>query len=572
MKTSPDIGLGRALRDGSEEALGALYDRHLPGIYDFLSRFLRDRSAAEDLAQMTFVRAWEARESLQEPGRVQGWLYTIANNLATNHVTRSRRTEPIDDQFDLAAPAPGPEDQAAAREMAELVWAAAASLEPRQYAVLDLYVRRDLPTGEIAEALKVAPAHAAVLVNRAKEALGNAVRYLLVARRRDHCERLAELVPAGATSLTPEQRASVDRHMRRCPECQGVAQKLTAPAELFGGLAPVPVPSSLKRDGRDFVLVAARRQGEDEARLLGLREWLHGGRPDPGVARRRVPRKTIALAVAGLALIALAVGGDALYLHRPVPVIAVPRAATDLSSPSPSASPGITPAAVTDVPPADPTAGGDGSASGADSPAAGGGPGSGASPGVPPAGPSNQPGKPAPTGAPKPPPTSAATPAPTSTPAPTTRPTPTATPTPTPTPVPTPPHPGPTRTPTPPPPPPPPFTVTHVTLGGPGVCIKTPAGYRCDFRVVVSYDNAAPGASIAGSLTALSAAPNHQRELRTSDFAVAATPGAGSATIPVSVVFSTVPCSGLSSATAAIQQPNHAGSAPVAFGVGCTPS
>jgi hypothetical protein len=38
------------------------------------------------------------------------------------------------------------------------------------------------------------------------------------------------------------------------------------------------------------------------------------------------------------------------------------------------------------------------------------------------------------------------------------------------------------------------------------------------------------------------------------------------------VVFSTVPCSGLSSATAAIQQPNHAGSAPVAFGVGCTPS
>src|SRR5207237_4418543 len=137
---------------------------------------------------------------------------------------------------------------------------AAASLEPRQYAVLDLAVRRELATGEIAEVLGVPPGHAAVLVSRAKEALGNAVRYLLVARRRDHCARLAELVPAGITSLTPEQRGSVDRHMRRCPECQGLARTLTAPAELFGGLLPLPVPSSLQRDGRDTVLVAARNQ------------------------------------------------------------------------------------------------------------------------------------------------------------------------------------------------------------------------------------------------------------------------------------------------------------------------
>src|SRR5438270_4427669 len=219
----PDTELGAALREGSEAALGALYDRHLPGIYDFLSRFLRDGSTAEDVAQLTFVRAWEARESLQDPARVRGWLFTIAHNLATNHVTRSRRTEPIDEQSALAAMAPGPEDQVTAREMAELVWAAAASLEPRQYAVLDLYVRRDLPTGEIAQALDVPAAHAAVIVNRAKEALGNAVRYLLVARRRDHCARLAELVPKGVSSLTREQRSSVDRHMRRCPECQGLA-------------------------------------------------------------------------------------------------------------------------------------------------------------------------------------------------------------------------------------------------------------------------------------------------------------------------------------------------------------
>src|SRR5207237_2216079 len=168
---------------------------------------------------------------------------------------------------------------------------AAASLEPRQYAVLDLAVRRELATGEIAEVLGVPAGHAAVLVNRAKEALGNAVRYLLVARRRDHCPRLAELVPAGITSLTPEQRGSVDRHMRRCPECQGVARKLTMPAELFGGLVAFPIPSSLQHERRDFVLVSSRRRSDGSpqpaaAAVSGRPGWRFGRLSWPKPSRR----------------------------------------------------------------------------------------------------------------------------------------------------------------------------------------------------------------------------------------------------------------------------------------------
>ncbi|MBJ7597522.1 MAG: sigma-70 family RNA polymerase sigma factor [Candidatus Dormibacteraeota bacterium] len=546
----------------------------MPGIYDFLSRFVRDSSIAEDLAQLTFVRAWEARESLQDPARVRGWLYTIAHNLATNHVTRSRRTEPIHEQFDLAAPAPGPEDQATSREMAELVWAAAASLEPRQYAVLDLYVRRDLPTGEIAQALDVPAAHAAVLVNRAKEALGNAVRYLLVARRRDHCVRLAELVPEGLSSLTPEQRSSVDRHMRRCPECQGLARTLTAPAELFGGLLPLPVPSSLQRDGRDYVLVAARNQRQDEARLLGPRKPYPAAGAGTGTGRRRPSRRMVVATLAGLALIALAVGSDVVYLHRPPPDISVSRPAADLSSPSPSSSPSDSPASVTYTPPAEATPAGDGS--GADSPAGGGGQGQRGSPERTPGGsrpPSRQHGTPAPGGSPQPPAAATPTARPTATLSSTPTPTPTPTATPPPTPTPTPQQPGPTRPPSPPPPPPPPppFTVTHVALGGPGACLKTPAGYRCDFTVLVTYHNAAPGSSISGSLTGAAASTGGRREVRTRDFTAGVAPGTGTASVPVSLFFSSVPCAPGSSASAAIGQPNGAGTGAVAFGQGCTP-
>jgi RNA polymerase sigma factor (sigma-70 family) len=467
--TTTDTHLGWALRDGDEAALRTLYDRHLPGLYDFLSRFLRDPSAAEDLAQLTFIRAWEGQETLREPTLVRGWLYTIAHNLASNHVTRSRRTEPIDDQFDLAAPAPGPEDQATAKELAELVWAAAASLEPRQYTVLDLHVRRDLPTGEIAQVLDVPAPHAAVLVNRAKEALGNAVRYLLVAHRRDHCARLAELVPEGLSSLSPEQRGSVDRHMRRCSECQGLARSLTDPAELFGWLLAAPVPDSVRHDRRDLLLVSARRLSEKEARLLGPRDWQAGGEDVPGVSRRRLPRKV--LVAGGIALLIVVVGADTLYLHRPGPAFSAPRAVANLTSPSPTATatPGGPPVTV------GPGTGVGGASAVSEESASQHPRRSAATPNVV-ATPRRQvgsPPSPAPTLAQTPTPTATPTPAstPRSTPSasptaiatPTPTPTPTATPTPTPTPTPTQ-TPTPTTTPPPATPRPVPFAVTHVAL------------------------------------------------------------------------------------------------------------
>jgi hypothetical protein len=88
--------------------------------------------------------------------------------------------------------------------------------------------------------------------------------------------------------------------------------------------------------------------------------------------------------------------------------------------------------------------------------------------------------------------------------------------------------------------------------------------------VVVAYHDAAPGSSIGGSLTAISASPGRAPEARTREFAVATTPGTGSATIAVSVFFSRVPCAASSSAEAAIQEPNGAGSAAAGFGQGCT--
>jgi RNA polymerase sigma factor (sigma-70 family) len=343
------------MQAGDATALGVLYDRHVAGIHDFLARFTRDPAAAEDLAQRTFLRAWERRATLRDRSRVRGWLYATAHHLALLHVERGPRTDSIDDGggAGIADAAPEPEREALSREAAELVWAAAASLETRQYAVLDLVVRRGLTTREVADVLGVAVAHAAVLVDRSREALANAVRYLLVARRREHCDGLAALVPAGLRVLTAQERSAVDHHLRRCERCRDLGERLTSPAELLGALLPLPLPAGLGDAGRHQLVASVRAMdpnaaGAGDRASWPPRRWPWDGRP------------AWAVAVALLLLLAVLGGGGVAVSRlrtsqperavRPVNAAATPSPAEPTATPSPSDSPSPSPSPVAVVP------------------------------------------------------------------------------------------------------------------------------------------------------------------------------------------------------------------------------
>ena len=301
----------RVVSTGDTDALGDLYQRHAPAIHDFLLRTTRDPALAEDLTQMTFLKAFERRAGLRDPSRVRSWLFSIASHTALDEQRQRHPADDIDQRLDLANPAPGPEDQLTSKEAAALVWSAAASLEPRQYAVLDLTVRQQLTTPEVAAVLGIDPGHAAVLVSRAKEALGNAVRYLLVARRRTHCPTLSAMVPAGVRELTPEQRTSVDHHMRHCVDCRTMASALTRPVEILGGIATIGLPRTLQpAPGTSLPptlhaqLTGARSLPGATARPAPHRQ------PMARIIRRGVTHKALAVA-AGVVLIAAA-GGLAL--------------------------------------------------------------------------------------------------------------------------------------------------------------------------------------------------------------------------------------------------------------------
>jgi RNA polymerase sigma-70 factor (ECF subfamily) len=85
-------GLGAGDPDASAEFVRRFERR----VFGLTSSILRDRGAAEEAAQETFVRAWRHAATFDERrGSVAAWLLTIARNVSINMLP-ARRPDPID--------------------------------------------------------------------------------------------------------------------------------------------------------------------------------------------------------------------------------------------------------------------------------------------------------------------------------------------------------------------------------------------------------------------------------------------------------------------------------------------
>ena len=88
-----DDELMERFQKGDEGAFTLLVRRHERPLINFIAQFIGDRDSAEDLAQETFIRIFQAAPRYKR-GRAQfnTWMYHIASNLCKNELrNRSRR-------------------------------------------------------------------------------------------------------------------------------------------------------------------------------------------------------------------------------------------------------------------------------------------------------------------------------------------------------------------------------------------------------------------------------------------------------------------------------------------------
>lgn len=146
--------LVRAAQAGDPEAIAALYDEHVDGLYAFVFyRVGRDPDLAEDVVQATFARALDQATAYDpDRGSFGSWLTTLSRNVIRDHLRAHRRTddvaarwERIDTSlaqlYDALEQAPLPGDILARAETRDLVHMTIAHLPgPYRVALTGKYV------------------------------------------------------------------------------------------------------------------------------------------------------------------------------------------------------------------------------------------------------------------------------------------------------------------------------------------------------------------------------------------------------------------------------------------------
>jgi RNA polymerase sigma factor (sigma-70 family) len=147
--------LSRA-RAGDAEAFRVIFDREAPGVRRFLGDLLRDEAAADEGTQETFVRAHQRLGTLEQAGKLQGWLFGIARMVFFEQLRRKRRDGPP--VTPAAEPrevdrAPSPEAVLLSAESDRMLEGALADLGEDRRAALLMRIDHELGYGEIASAM-----------------------------------------------------------------------------------------------------------------------------------------------------------------------------------------------------------------------------------------------------------------------------------------------------------------------------------------------------------------------------------------------------------------------------------
>lgn len=238
-----------AAASGDPHAGERLVRAYLPLVYNIVGRALDGHADVDDVVQETMVRALDGLPGLRDPARFRSWLVAIAMNQIRRR-WRERQNGPVPG-LDRAAELADPDGDfvdltilrlglsGQRREVAEATrW-----LDDSDREVLALWWLEsggELDRAELAEALAITPAHAAVRVQRMKERLETGRTVVRALGARPRCEELARLTADWDGHPSPLWRKRLTRHVGPCLRCLPPRTDL-APAEaLLVGLGLVP--------------------------------------------------------------------------------------------------------------------------------------------------------------------------------------------------------------------------------------------------------------------------------------------------------------------------------------------
>ena len=184
-----DQALVERVQRGDKKAFDLLVLKYQQRIMKVLSRYVRDPSEVQDLAQEAFIKAYRALPKFRGDSAFYTWLYRIAINTAKNFIVAQGRRPPYDDieateaeQYEGESALKdyaSPERETLRDEIRETVFKAIEALPEDLKTAITLRELEGMSYEEIAEAMDCPIGTVRSRIFRAREAIDNQLRPLL---------------------------------------------------------------------------------------------------------------------------------------------------------------------------------------------------------------------------------------------------------------------------------------------------------------------------------------------------------------------------------------------------------
>ena len=259
--------LGRA-RTGDAEALETLILRYQPRVYRYGMSMCRDSEDASDIAQETLLAMARSVNDFRGESSVGSWLFTIARRFCLRKRRRGKFAPAQEHSLDalgpeatggLSDPAPGPEQEAAGREISAALTAAIDALEPVQREVLVLRDVEGLSAPEVAEVLGLSVPAVKSRLHRARLAVRVKMAPLLRApgtgvAAAPACPDILSMFSQHLEGdIAPARCAQMEAHLEQCAACRGTCDSLKQTLASCRALNNEPVPAALAASVKEAV-------------------------------------------------------------------------------------------------------------------------------------------------------------------------------------------------------------------------------------------------------------------------------------------------------------------------------
>ena len=161
---------------GDQRALNSAYATHHLRIFHFLLRFMKDRSAAEDVLAEVFIDLWQQAGRFEGRSSLNTWLCAVARNKALSHMRKY--PPPVDDaaMSERADLSDTPEHGLQKLDKSQKLRACLTKLSPEHSQIIELVYYHDKTVQEVSGILDIPVATVKTRMFYARKRLSDIMR------------------------------------------------------------------------------------------------------------------------------------------------------------------------------------------------------------------------------------------------------------------------------------------------------------------------------------------------------------------------------------------------------------